>query len=147
MIESLFENVNVITTLSGGLLIGLSATVLLLFNGRIAGASGIAYNLFSSPKGDKLWRLLFLAGLVIGANLLHVISNVPIPTPSEASVPVIMIGGLLVGFGSQLGSGCTSGHGICGIARFSKRSIVSTVTFMSVGIMSVSLFRYLTGLS
>jgi len=146
MIELLFSGVNFQTTLAGGLLIGLSATLLLLFNGRLAGISGIAYSLFDKSKTDKLWQLLFLAGLISGAKLLHVFADMPEPSSSTASMPILIIGGLLVGFGTQMGSGCTSGHGICGISRYSGRSITSTLLFMIFGIISVSVFRHLLGL-
>ena len=145
MFETLFSGVNFYYTIVGGLLIGLSATLLLLFNGRIAGVCGIAFGLFNQSVGDKLWRWLFLSGLVGGAILLHLFSDLPAPTPTNASLPILILGGFLVGFGTQVGSGCTSGHGVCGISRFSSRSIISTVLFIVFGVLSMLLFRHFVG--
>lgn len=145
MFETLFSAVNFYYTVFGGLLIGLAATLLLLFNGRIAGICGIAFGLLNQSIGDKLWRWLFLAGLVGGAILLHLFADLPVPSPSNASLPILILGGFLVGFGTQVGSGCTSGHGVCGISRFSNRSIISTVLFITFGVLSMLLFRHLIG--
>jgi len=146
MIESFLSGVNLFNTLVGGLLIGTSATLLLLFNGRIAGISGIAFGLFNQSINDKLWRWLFLLGLIVGAASLHFFSDIAIPSASQASKSVIIIGGFLVGFGTYLGSGCTSGHGVCGISRFSNRSITSTILFVLFGILSMTFFRHVLGL-
>ncbi len=146
MFEVLFSGVNFYYTLIGGFLIGLSATMLLLFNGRIAGVCGIAFGLFNQSVGDKLWRWLFLSGLVGGAILLHLLADLPDPSPSNASLPILISGGFLVGFGTQVGSGCTSGHGVCGISRFSNRSIISTLLFITFGVLSMLLFRHLMGI-
>lgn len=145
MFETLFSGVNFLYSIVGGLLIGLSATLLLLFNGRIAGICGIAFGLFNQSVGDRAWRWLFLFGLVGGAILLHFLADIPMPTASTASLPVLIIGGFLVGFGTQIGSGCTSGHGVCGISRFSNRSIISTLLFITFGVLSMLLFRHLIG--
>ena len=143
--EFLLDGVNVPFALLGGLLIGTSATLLLLFNGRIAGVCGIAFGLFNQTVGDKLWRWLFLFGLIIGSLVLHFIADIEVPSAPDASFPVLIISGLLVGFGTQLGSGCTSGHGVCGISRFSNRSLISTVLFVGFGMISMLLFRHLVG--
>jgi len=142
MLENLFAGVNVYYSVTGGLLIGLSATLLLLFNGRIAGITGIVFGIFSQPFGDKLWRWLFLAGLIGGTLSLHFVMDMPIPKASNESLPILIVAGFLVGFGTQMGSGCTSGHGVCGISRFSNRSIFSTVLFILFGVVSMLLFRH-----
>lgn len=125
--------------LAGGLLIGLTATLLLLFNGRIAGVSGILWRSITQ-YGDG--SFLFILGLPLGAWLFHMFSGQAIPAP-HSSFALAVIGGILVGVGTRLGSGCTSGHGVCGIARLSKRSILATLTFMGMGIVTVLLLRLL----
>lgn len=123
--------------LLGGLIIGLSASLLLLFNGRIAGISGIFWR--SIVKiGDG--SFLFVLGLPLGAWIFHAVSQQPFPA-ARGSFGLALIGGLLVGIGVKLGSGCTSGHGVCGIGRLSKRSILATFTFMGAGILTVYLIR------
>ena len=124
------------SALIGGAIIGLSAVFLLLFKGRIAGISGILTSVFSSNHQEFTWRALFLIGLILGP-VIAVYFGSSLPTSIDASWPVMIIGGFLVGFGSNLGNGCTSGHGICGVGRFSKRSIVATATFMSIAILTV----------
>lgn len=127
--------------LAGGVLIGLSAALMLLGAGRIVGVSGIAARAFGiSGEGmsrSSAWT--FLVGLPIGA--LIVASTMGLKTPQFASLPVIALAGVLVGFGARLGSGCTSGHGVCGVSRFSQRSIVATLTFMVTGALTVLLMR------
>ena len=138
------ENFTPISALLGGLLIGLAATVLWLTNGRIAGISGIVGNLPSAGPGDIAWRVAFLAGL-IGAPMGYAAF---VGTPVirlDAGVPVILVGGLLVGFGTRLGGGCTSGHGVCGLARLSPRSLVATCLFMAAGFVTVFLTRHVVG--
>ncbi|HEY7773266.1 MAG TPA: YeeE/YedE thiosulfate transporter family protein [Marinagarivorans sp.] len=130
-----------ITPLVGGLLIGLAATLLLLFLGRIAGISGIVWGAISN-QSDRLWRWLFVWGLIIGVGLYHAISGAPIPSYDMGPVAAI-IGGLLVGVGVKLGSGCTSGHGVCGLGRLSLRSLAATATFMGLGVVTVSVVRHL----
>lgn len=123
--------------LSGGILLGVSAVLLLLGNGRVAGISGILAGLLRPQKGEFSWRLLFVIGMVLGGGIAA-LSGVTFPEYGEYGEPVSLIGaGLLVGFGTKLANGCTSGHGICGMGRFSKRSIVATCTFMSVAIATV----------
>ncbi len=128
----------------GGILIGLSAILLMWLIGRIAGISGIIWGAIAGEPNDRLWRVLFLIGLIVGALVFHSISGHPIPAVNE-NYPLAIIAGLLVGLGVKLGSGCTSGHGVCGIGRFSPRSTVATVVFMAVGIATVALLKLFTG--
>jgi hypothetical protein len=129
----------------GGALIGLAAALLLAFNGRIAGVSGILGGLLPPRAGDLLWRLLFVAGLAIGALCVRIYTGAPLAVPTGSSVFMLALGGLLVGFGSRLGSGCTSGHGICGLARLSPRSMVAVATFMGSAMLTVFVMRHLLG--
>ncbi len=130
---------------AGGVLIGLAAVVLMLAAGRIAGISGIISGLLpDSDKGpdDTGWRLAFVIGLISGPMLMRLLGW-PLPDISiEASVPVIVAAGFLVGFGARTGSGCTSGHGVCGLARGSRRSLVATVTFMLTAAAVVFVVRH-----
>lgn len=134
----------------GGLLIGLAAILMLLFLGKIAGISGIFWSSFYQTGKGKLinfsWHWSFIIGLVAGAWLVHHLYGLPIPAASQAGPLWAVAAGLLVGLGTRLGSGCTSGHGICGIARFSLRSVAATLTFMSTGILTVFLTRHLLAL-
>jgi uncharacterized membrane protein YedE/YeeE len=130
--------------LIGGTLIGFAAVILLLFLGRIAGISGIVWNAISGQP-DNAWRWLFIVGLLIGPLLYHQLANVPYPTASPLQAWQAILGGLLVGFGVTLGSGCTSGHGVCGIGRLSPRSLIATITFMVTGIATVYITRHLLG--
>ena len=134
-----------LTALSGGLLIGLSAAVLLLFNGRIAGISGIVGGLLQRYKaGDFAWRMAFVLGLVLAPSLYRVFGELP-ESQIDAGSATLVLAGLRVGFGSRLGSGCTSGHGVCGLSRRSPRSMVATATFMATGFITVYLIRHLFG--
>jgi uncharacterized membrane protein YedE/YeeE len=128
---------------AGGVLIGLAAVVLLAANGRIAGVSGIAAGITARGSSDRLWRLAFVLGLLLGAALYAFVQGAWFAVDVEASLPVIVAAGLLVGFGTRLGSGCTSGHGVCGIARLSLRSIVATLVFMAAGVATVWVTRHL----
>jgi len=130
----------------GGMTIGLAAGLLLLLRGRIAGISGILGSALSQPLGEKGWRLAFLVGLPIGAAAVSLVTG-SLVVEVAASTPVLMAAGLLVGFGTQLGSGCTSGHGVCGIARGSKRSIAATLVFMACGAITVFVVRHVLGAS
>ncbi|MCF6194338.1 MAG: YeeE/YedE family protein [Kangiellaceae bacterium] len=128
----------------GGAIIGLSAIVLLLFKGRVAGISGILNGVFTKAKREFLWRAVFLIGVVLGP-LLTKPFNISLPTDFDMSWSVLILAAFLVGFGSNMGGGCTSGHGICGVGRFSVRSIWATVVFMSVAIITVFIVEGSTG--
>ena len=129
----------------GGVLIGLSAVLLMLFTGRIAGVSGIFDGLINPQTSDRAWRAAFVAGLIAApATAMFVGYAVPMPQ-MPASYVTIVVGGLLVGLGARLGSGCTSGHGICGIARLSPRSIAATGVFMVTAIVVVTLTHHVFG--
>jgi uncharacterized membrane protein YedE/YeeE len=132
------------TPLIGGLLIGVSAVALLALLGRIAGIAGIVWGAVSAQP-DNAWRWLFIVGLLIGPVLYHVLTGAPQPQASSLPWWQAVVGGLLVGFGVRLGSGCTSGHGVCGIGRLSPRSLIATVTFMATGIITVYVIRHLLG--
>lgn len=134
-----------VSALAGGALIGLSATLLLLFNGRIAGISGIFAGLLRPAAGELPWRGLFLAGLVLGALIFRLAAGDPYVPTITHSLPLLIAGGAIVGFGTRVGGGCTSGHGVCGIARLSARSIVATVTFMLTAGVTVFVVRHLIG--
>jgi uncharacterized membrane protein YedE/YeeE len=136
------ENFTPISGLVGGLLIGLAAALLLLLNGRISGISGIVGGLLAPKSSDAGWRVVFVVGLLLGAFIYMLATGGAIPVTMQASVPVLVAAGLLVGFGTRLGSGCTSGHGVCGIARLSKRSIVATSVFFGVAMLTVFLTRH-----
>ena len=125
----------------GGVLIGVAATMMLLFNGRVTGISGIVGGLLNPVSKDKSWRILFLLGLLVGGFFLRFFHPVSFVTVSNAWRIDYMIAGFFVGFGTLLGNGCTSGHGVCGISRFSIRSIISTIIFMLSGIVGVVLFK------
>ncbi|HHU93492.1 MAG TPA: YeeE/YedE family protein [Alcaligenaceae bacterium] len=130
-------------SLLGGALIGLAAVVLLVINGRVLGISGILSTaLFGGDKRD--WRIAALIG-VFAAPWIYIALGGQIPQAAPRAIPVLLIAGLLVGFGSSLGSGCTSGHGVCGISRLSGRSIVATISFMATGFLTVYVFRHLLG--
>lgn len=123
--------------LRGGMLLGLAAALLLIMNGRIAGISGIVSGLLKPVKGEVLWRFLFVIGMVMSGALAPLLGfNVPESLP-VTSVFWVALAGLLVGIGTKLGNGCTSGHGICGMGRLSKRSIVATCVFMAVAVVTV----------
>ncbi len=126
--------------LLGGALIGLSASLLLLLNGRVAGITGIVAGL-AGP--DARWRMLFIGGMIAGGALVGHFLPGSVQSTVHLPAGALIAGGLLVGFGTRLANGCTSGHGVCGIARLSKRSIVATLTFISTGALTVLLVRAL----
>ena len=130
------------TSLLGGLIIGLATVLFLMFNGRIAGISGIVGGLLNSKKGDILWRIAFVAGLVLSPLIFGLVFSMP-KVQIEASYPLLIVAGLLVGIGTRYGSGCTSGHGVCGLSRRSPRSIVATIAFMLAGFVTVYIIRHL----
>jgi uncharacterized membrane protein YedE/YeeE len=127
--------------LIGGVLIGISSTLMLMVLGRVTGISGI-FSASLRPGSAGAWRYLFLLGLILGSVLFHLLSNTTAPLPSEAGWPLTVVAGLLVGFGTRLGGGCTSGHGVCGIARLSTRSIAGTLTFIGCGMLTVFIMRH-----
>jgi uncharacterized membrane protein YedE/YeeE len=128
--------------LIGGALIGLAAVLLLALNGRIAGISGILGGLITSTdRGERLWRLAFIFGLIGGAGLF-VLACGPLPLKLQASAPMLFAAGLLVGAGTRLGSGCTSGHGVCGLGRRSPRSLVATIVFIVAAALTVFLTHH-----
>lgn len=132
------------SALAGGLLIGVAAALFLLLNGRIAGISGILGGLLSPVRGDIIWRLAFMGGL-IGAPLAWLmVADLP-PIEINAGYPSLIIAGLLVGVGTRYGSGCTSGHGVCGLSRLSIRSLAATISFMAAGFVTVYVIRHLMG--
>ncbi len=131
-----------VSALVGGALIGLAAVMLMMLTGRIAGISGILGGALNLAAGDKAWRLAFVVGLVL-APFVSGLVGFPMPVPQMPSSFIVSVAaGLLVGFGARLGSGCTSGHGVCGIARFSTRSIAATVIFMATAAAVVALMRH-----
>lgn len=132
------------TSLAGGLLIGLAVALFLIFNGRIAGISGIVGGLLQPSRGDVIWRIAFVGGLVLSPLVFALVSPLP-KVEVEASYPVLILAGLLVGIGTRYGSGCTSGHGVCGLSRRSLRSMVATVAFMCAGFVTVYFVRHLVG--
>lgn len=132
-----------INALIGGVFIGTAASIMLLMNGRVTGICGIINGILKPEKNEVLWRVFFVLGLFLGGLVLRqFVKDVFLSTISTDVIDLI-IAGLLVGFGTSLGSGCTSGHGVCGISRLSIRSIVATIVFMAAGILAVVLFRYL----
>lgn len=126
----------------GGLMIGLSAVLLMLFLGRIAGVSGIASRLLPPVAEDYGWRLAFVVGLVAAPFIYQQASGRPIEQTVSSDLALMVVAGVLVGFGSVFGGGCTSGHGVCGMSRFSVRSIVATAVFMAVAIVTVFIVRH-----
>ncbi|MDX1483454.1 MAG: YeeE/YedE thiosulfate transporter family protein [Alphaproteobacteria bacterium] len=136
------ENFTPFSAVAGGALIGLAAVVLMWANGRIAGISGIAGGLLTPARGEVAWRLAFILGLIGGAGLYRLAGGPLQFLQFSTSTFSVAVAGLLVGFGAGLGSGCTSGHGICGIARVSKRSIVSVALFTLTAAITLYLIRH-----
>ena len=132
-----------INALIGGSIIGLSVSLMLLLNGRVTGISGIINGILTPAKGDTSWRILFVLGLVAGGAVSSSINPTAFTGPLPSENWTVVVAGLLVGFGTILGSGCTSGHGVCGISRLSPRSLIATGTFMTAGILAVYLFKKL----
>ena len=132
-----------ITPLLGGLTLGVAAMWLLLSLGRVAGISGIIWGVMVGP--DRQWRSFFVAGLVAGGFIIHTFMGIPLPEQSSSPLSLVALSGLLVGFGTRIGGGCTSGHGVCGIGRQSLRSIVATLTFMAAGVLTVFVVRHVLG--
>lgn len=132
-----------INALLGGVLIGISVSLMLFWNGRVTGISGIINGALTPVKGDTLWRVLFVGGLVLGGLVMGQLNPKVFENTMSTDVWVTIVAGLLVGFGTILGSGCTSGHGVCGISRMSPRSLIATIVFMAAGIAAVFIFRNL----
>ena len=134
------------SALVGGLMIGAAAGLLAIAQGRVLGASGILFGLLDGARGERAWRVAFLAGLLLAPPLARGARS-SAPPHMDASWFTITLAGLLVGFGARLGSGCTSGHGVCGLSRLSLRSLVATLTFMLAGFATVFLARHVLGWS
>ncbi len=130
-----------INALVGGAIIGLAVSIMLLWNGRVTGISGIINGAIFPTPGDTAWRFLFVLGLILGGFTLQLFNPAALSGQLSTDTITTIIAGLLVGFGTILGSGCTSGHGVCGISRLSPRSIVATITFIGAGMVSVYLFK------
>lgn len=128
-------------SLAGGIMIGIAASILVLFNGKIAGISGILGSVLKPGEPDKSWRLAFMIGLIASPYLFSLMAPFPSPTITTSS-PGLIGAGLLVGLGTRYGQGCTSGHGVCGLSRLSPRSLAATITFMLSGFVTVYLLRH-----
>ena len=139
------ENFTPVASVLGGTLIGLSASAMLLFMGKIAGISGIVGGLVSLRKDDVLWRIAFVAGLLTGGFILTSLAPQLFQVDIVRSAGALVLAGFMVGFGARLGNGCTSGHGVCGIGRLSRRSIVATIIFIIVGAATVYIVNHLFG--
>ena len=139
-----WQNFTPFDAASGGVLIGVAVAILLFFNGRIAGISGILGGLFNFKKHDTAWRLAFLSGLVFSASIWRLGADLP-AIQLDASLSTIFVAGILVGVGTSFASGCTSGHGVCGLSRISPRSLVATLIFMATGIVTVFIVRHVLG--
>ena len=131
-----------LTSLAGGLLIGISAAIFLLFNGKIAGISGIVGGLLNPVINDIGWRIAFVSGLMIAPLVMLMAVDLP-AVRIDVGYPTLIVAGLLVGLGTRFGSGCTSGHGVCGLSRLSPRSMIATVAFMGAGFLTVFVSRHL----
>lgn len=130
-----------LTSLAGGILIGIAAAVLLLGNGRIAGISGILGGVWSTGRGDRLWRVAFVVGMLLSPLAYSLFAQMPAAV-IEADTLTLVVAGLLVGLGTRYASGCTSGHGVCGLSRGSVRSLTATLSFMGAGFLTVYLVRH-----
>lgn len=139
------ENFTPIASTIGGILIGLSAAALLLFNGRIAGISGILSGAIQPAKDGFSWKAAFIGGLIVGGAVMFALQPELFAITIERSYLALGAAGLLVGFGTRLGNGCTSGHGVCGLSRFSARSLVATLSFMAAGAITVFLVNHVLG--
>jgi uncharacterized membrane protein YedE/YeeE len=139
------ETFTPIASTIGGLLIGLGAAVMLMFNGRIAGISGIFEGVVVPDEGTFDWKASFVGGLIAGGVLMVMIVPGWFAVAIDRPLAIFVVAGLLVGFGTRLGNGCTSGHGVCGLSRFSRRSIVATLSFMAAGAVTVFVTRHMMG--
>jgi len=141
----MLQPIAIVTALLGGTLIGIAASGLLFVNGRIAGISGILTGVLVPRSGEALWRLCFVLGLLSGGVLLLQIDPGLFVVRHPRSLPTLALAGLLVGLGTRIGNGCTSGHGVCGLARRSPRSLAATLTFMVAGAVTVYVVRHILG--
>ena len=139
------EHFTPVSAAIGGMLIGVSASLLWIGLGRIAGISGILGNLPTARSADLDWRIAFLVGLIVAPVLYRLVGGSVPPIEIDVAWPIVIAGGLLVGVGTRLGSGCTSGHGVCGLARLSLRSIVATGLFMGTAVVTTFVVRHLIG--
>lgn len=139
------ENFTPLSASIGGALIGLSAVMLMGLNGRIAGISGVFSGTAFAEPGDRSWRILFVIGLIVAPFAYALVSGIQPAFEMAAGWPLILAGGLLVGFGTRLGSGCTSGHGVCGLSRLSPRSMAAVGLFMVAGMVTVAGMRAVLG--
>lgn len=145
MMEASMEGFTPWTALAGGTLIGLASLLLLLVNGRIAGISGILGGSLEPKRGDLLWRVLFFFGLVTGGLVTLWWLPASLDIRVDVSTPAVILAGLLVGLGTRIGSGCTSGHGVSGVGRLAPRSIVASATFVAAGMLTVYVVRHVLG--
>ncbi|AFY00979.1 YeeE/YedE family protein [Bdellovibrio bacteriovorus] len=136
---------SILMALLGGALIGVAASIMLIFNGRVTGISGILNGFLGGVSAERLWRGAFLLGLLVGGFFMGLLRPDLFLNTSARSLTLIVIAGLFVGFGTVMGSGCTSGHGVCGISRFSVRSILATVVFIVTGMMVATGLKFLAG--
>jgi len=141
------QNFTPISAFIGGIFIGISSVILMWFNGRIAGISGIFHGLFKYNLNDYWWRVLFIIGLLVGVQIYYFIPGIQFTPRTNYPIFLLIIAGFLVGVGTKYGGGCTSGHGICGIARFSLRSIVATIIFIASGMITVFILKHILGVS
>ncbi|MGY3041413.1 putative membrane protein YedE/YeeE [Rhodanobacter sp. TND4EL1] len=139
-------NFTPLTGFAGGLLIGIAASVLLWFNGRIAGISGIVDGAMAKPGSETIWRWLFLLGMLGGASIEFWLIPARRAFETGLSWPIFLLAGVLVGIGTRLGGGCTSGHGVCGLGRLSGRSLVATASFLTTGVLTVFIVRHVFGI-
>jgi hypothetical protein len=139
------DNFTPVSALAGGVLIGLASLWLLAANGRVAGVSGILHGVFAQPPGDRPWRALFVIGLVAAGFAWHFFF--PFEAQRSLNLGWVALAGLLVGFGTRVGGGCTSGHGVCGLGRFSLRSLVAVCVFMAAGVITAVVMRHLIGVA
>ena len=138
------DNFTPVSALAGGVLIGLASVWLLAANGRIAGVSGILHGIFAQPPGDRTWRALFVIGLLAAGFAWHLFFEVEVR--KDLHLGWAALAGLLVGFGTRIGGGCTSGHGVCGLGRFSLRSLVAVCVFMAMGVITAVVMRHVLGI-
>lgn len=136
---------SILYALLGGAIIGLASSMMLIFNGRVTGISGIYNGILGFVKSDTAWRMAFVLGLVAGGGILLAVKPEFFVNESGRSLEAVAVAGLIVGFGTIMGSGCTSGHGVCGISRLSPRSLVATVAFMAAGFVTASVLKHLFG--